>query len=403
MSGNHINNAAALAAVVAAASCGGGSSSLSSDDSPQPTPAPPPAPGPLALAATVVASGLSSPVFLTAPKGDARQFIVERGGKIRVLAGGTPLAVPFLDISAKIAQGGEGGLLSMAFAPDYASSGHFYVYYVDTGNNIVVERYTVSSDANLANSASALRIISIAHPNYSNHFGGLVAFGTDGYLYLATGDGGGSGDPAGNAQNPNSLLGKMLRLDVAAARSGEPYRIPPGNPYAGVTGKRAEIWALGLRNPWRYAFDGDRLYIADVGQDAREEVDAVPAAQAGLNFGWDITEGTTCYAAASCAKTGLTAPIFEYAHSSASPVCSITGGYVYRGQAIPELAGHYFYSDYCAGGLKSFRWDGGAVGAHQDWGLDTLGHVVSFGQDAAGELYILSFNGKVYKVVRKSG
>ncbi|HZX26829.1 MAG TPA: PQQ-dependent sugar dehydrogenase [Telluria sp.] len=402
MSGNHINSAAALAAVLAVASCGGGSSSMSADYSPLPTPASTPAPGPVALAATVVASGLSSPVFLTAPKGDTRQFIVERGGKIRVLSGGKLLATPFLDLSSKIAQGGEGGLLSMAFAPDYASSGNFYVYYVDTGNNIVVERRSVSSDPNVANPGGELRIISIAHPNYSNHFGGLVAFGPDGYLYLATGDGGGSGDPAGNAQNPNSLLGKMLRLDVAAARSGEPYRIPAGNPYAGVSGKRPEIWALGLRNPWRYAFDGGRLYIADVGQDAREEVDAVPATQAGVNYGWDITEGTTCYAASSCDKSGLTAPIFEYAHSSASPICSITGGYVYRGQAIPELAGHYFYSDYCAGGLKSFLWDGSAVGASKDWGIDTLGHVVSFGQDAAGELYILSFNGNVYKVVRKN-
>lgn len=399
MSGKHTNGAVALAALLPLASCGGGSASMSADNAPPP----PPAPGPLALAAAVVASGLDAPVFLTAPKGDARQFIVERGGRIRILAGGKLLATPFLDLSASIAQGGEGGLLSMAFAPDYASSGHFYVYYVDTGNDIVVERYTVAADANLANPGSALRIISIAHPNYSNHFGGLVAFGPDGYLYLATGDGGGSGDPAGNAQNPNSLLGKMLRLDVAAARSGEPYRIPAGNPYAGASGKRPEIWALGLRNPWRYAFDAGRLYIADVGQDAREEVDVVATSQAGLNFGWDITEGSTCYAASGCDRSGLTAPVFEYAHGSASPVCSITGGYVYRGQTMPELAGHYFYSDYCAGGLRSFRWDGSAVGAQQDWSIATLGHVVSFGQDAAGEMYILSFNGNVYKLVRAGG
>ncbi|MDB5961444.1 MAG: glucose dehydrogenase [Massilia sp.] len=355
---------------------------------------------PLALRAVEAVQGPSAvnPVFLTAPPGDARQFVVERAGRIRILINGNFLAAPFADISARVLTTGEGGLLSMAFDPAFASNGRVYLYYTDLNQNIVIERLTVSNDANLADPASSLVIIRIPHPTYQNHFGGLVAFGPDGYLYLGTGDGGSAGDPPRNAQNLNVLLGKMLRLDVSAASAAQPYSIPPGNPYVNQSGRRAEIWASGLRNPWRYTFDGARLYIADVGQDAREEIDVAAASAAGLNYGWNITEGSICYNATSCDRTGLTAPVFDYDHSGGA--CSITGGFVYRGAALPELAGHYFYSDYCAGFIKSGVVSGGALVSQRDWGIANLGNVVSFGRDGQGELYIISGNSKIYRLAR---
>jgi glucose/arabinose dehydrogenase len=350
-----------------------------------------------------VASGLADPVFLTAPSGDARQFIVERGGRIRVLRNDTLLSLPFLDIGARVLVSGEGGLLSMVFDPQYASNGYLYVYYTDLDQNIVVERYTVSANPNLADPTSALRIIRIAHPTFANHFGGLVSFGPDGYLYLGTGDGGSAGDPPGNAQNRNSLLGKLLRLDVSRSTVAQPYTIPPSNPYIGQAGRRAEIWAYGLRNPWRYAFDGSQLYIADVGQNRREEVDITASAQGGLNYGWNTMEGTLCYNATTCDQTGLTLPAFEYDHGAGNANgCSIIGGYVYRGAALPELAGHYFYSDYCAGYLKSFLATDAGLIAQRDWSIANPGPVVSFGRDAQGELYLIASSGKIYKIGRST-
>lgn len=316
------------------ASCGGGTGG---------TPAP--QPGPLRLALRELAS-VPGAVFAAAPQGDARVFIVERAGRIRILQGGALLATPFLDISSRVSTQGEGGLLSIAFHPQYASNGILFLYYTDLGNNIVIERHRASANANLAETGAGLVIIRIAHPTYTNHFGGLVAFGPDGMLYLGTGDGGGSGDPDRNAQNPASLLGKMLRLDVSASTPMQPYAVPPTNP--GLT----EVWAMGLRNPWRYTFDGGKLYIADVGQDRREEVNIVATGQGGLNYGWNTMEGTQCYNAGACIQGGLTLPAFEYEHgANDANGCSITGGHVYRGSAIAELAGHYFYSDYCKGFL----------------------------------------------------
>jgi glucose/arabinose dehydrogenase len=378
-------------ALVLVAGCGGGGGPAGTADTPLPSPTPPAA---LALTLRQVASGLDGPVFLTAPGGDRRQFIVERAGRIRILQNGALLAVPFLDIGARVSTGGEGGLLSMAFHPQYAVNGQYFIYYTDTAGDIVVERRSVSPNPNLSDPTAALEIIRIAHPGFSNHYGGLVAFGPDGYLYLGTGDGGGAGDPPGNAQNLGSLLGKLLRLDINGATAGAPYAIPAGNPFAGQAGRRAEIWAYGLRNPWRFAFDAANLYIADVGQDRREEVDISPAAQGGLNYGWNIREGTLCYNAASCASAGLAGPAFEYDHAGG---CAITGGYVYRGVAIAELAGRYFYSDYCGGFLKSFV--GAAVLEQTDWAIGKVGGIVSFGRDADGELYLLGAGG-VYKIIR---
>lgn len=354
---------------------------------------------PLALAVTQVASGLDRPSFLAAPPGDQRQFIVERGGRILLMQNGVLLAQPFLDITARVAAAGEGGLLSLAFDPRYASNGLFYVVFTDADHNIVVERYAAGANPNLANPASSLPIIRIAHPVYVNHFGGLVAFGPDGYLYIGPGDGGGEGDPLANGQNLGSLLGKLLRIDVSAATSAQPYTIPATNPFVNQPGRRAEIWAYGLRNPWRYAFDGGQLYIADVGQDRREEVDLAALAQGGLDYGWNVMEGSLCFNPAGCDRSGLTLPAFEYDHGAVNG-CAIVGGYVYRGSALPELAGRYLYSDFCGGYLRSFFASGSGITEQRDWGIGNLGNVVSFGQDGQGELYLVGANGSIWKIIR---
>jgi glucose/arabinose dehydrogenase len=358
---------------------------------------------PLAIRLQEVASGLDAPIFLTAPPGDSRLFILERPGRIRVLQNGNLLGTPFLDIRPLTTTSGERGLLSLAFHPQYASNGYFFIYYTNLAGDIVIERRQVSAgNANVADPLSALTILTIPHPTFNTHYGGLLSFGPDGYLTAGTGDGGSAGDPPGNAQNTNVLLGKLLRLDVNASTVAQPYAIPPGNPFAGTPGGRAEIWAYGLRNPWRYAFDvpAQLLYIADVGQANWEEVDVRPVGQAGNNYGWNIMEGLHCYNSASCNQAGLVLPAIEYGHDTAGG-CSITGGYVYRGTALPELAGQYLYSDYCSGWLKSFSYSNGTASAVTDWGITNVGNILSFGQDAQNELYMLSGTGKVYQIVRK--
>lgn len=352
------------------------------------------------LALRQVASGLGNPVFLSAPAGDTRLFIVEQAGRIRIVKAGAQLPTPFLDLSGKISAGGERGLLSLAFDPQYASNGYFYVYFTDVNGDIAIERFSVAAtNPDQAEPASALRILSIPHPVYSNHNGGLLAFGADAYLYIGTGDGGGGGDPDGNAQNLGKLLGKLLRLDVRGATAAQPYVIPAGNPFIGQGGLRPEIWAYGLRNPWRYTFDGGNLYIADVGQAQREEINVVASNQAGLNFGWNIMEGKRCYQNASCSATGLTPPIIDYDHTQG---CSITGGYVYRGSAIPELQGRYFYSDYCAGWLKSISYENAQASEPVSWPVASVGPILSFGVDGQRELYLLSSEGgKVYRIERQ--
>ncbi len=357
----------------------------------------------LGLVLQEVASGLSAPLFLTAPAGDPRLFIVERAGRIRILQNGTLLATPFLDISARVSIAGERGLLSMAFDPQYASNGLFFIFFTDLNGDIAIERFQVSGgDPNLADPASSLRIITIAHRDFANHNGGLVAFGPDGFLYIGTGDGGGGGDPLGNGQNLDSLLGKLLRIDVRNSSAGEPYAVPPLNPFVGQAGRRGEIWAYGLRNPWRYAFDAATglLYVADVGQNRREEVNVAATAAGGLNYGWNITEGSLCFPGDPCDKQGLTLPILEYGHD-ASGGCSITGGYVYRGSAIPELRGRYFYSDFCNGWLRSFVPSNGIAAERIDWNVANVGQIFSFGEDAQRELYMLTSTGRVFRIVRQ--
>ena len=354
----------------------------------------------LQLDLTPVVSGLSSPVYLTAPTGDARLFVVEQPGRIRVVKNGALLATPFLDISARVNYGGERGLLSMAFDPQYASNGFFYVYFTGGANgDIVVERYGGTVGADVA-SATPTSVITIPHPGAANHNGGLAMFGPDGMLYLGTGDGGGGGDPSGNGQNQNVLLGKLLRLDVRTL----PYTIPTTNPFAGQAGKRGEIWAYGLRNPWRFAFDRGAappmLYIADVGQNLYEEVNVAAATSAGFNYGWNVMEGLHCYPSGdACSRTGLQLPAIEYDHSSGR--CSITGGFVYRGAAIPEATGQYFYSDYCSGFLASLSGTAGTGFTTRIWSVQNVGSVLSFGEDSARELYVLAGSGTVYKLVKR--
>ncbi len=354
----------------------------------------------LSLVLTEVARNLSFPTYLAAPPGDERLFILERAGRVRVLQRDGLQDRPYLDISNRVLATGEGGLLSIAFDPRFAFNGYFYLYYTDFQQNIVIERYRAGPTPDLADPTSGLVILRIPHPVYINHYGGQVAFGPDGYLYLGTGDGGGAGDPMENAQDLASLLGKLLRIDVAQASPTRPYTIPPTNPYVADDG-RPEIWAHGLRNPWRFSFDAGQLYLSDVGQARREEVNIVSASQGGLNYGWDVMEGTLCHEPALlCDRAGLTLPAFEYDHGeNEANGCSIVGGHVYRGRDIPELTGRYFYSDFCGGYLRSFLPTASGVVEQRDWGLSP-GRVVSFGQDAAGELYLLSADGVVYKIGR---
>jgi glucose/arabinose dehydrogenase len=355
---------------------------------------PPPPPGSDSIILTPLVTGLDLPLYLTVPAGDQRLFIVEKTGRIRIVKEGALLPTPFLDLSGAVSTGSEQGLLSMAFHPDYATNGFFYVDYTDGNGDTHVTRYSVSDgDPDAANPASAKTILTVDQP-FDNHNGGLLLFGPDGKLYVGLGDGGSGGDPLGNGQSLGTLLGKILRIDVDA---GDPYAVPPDNPFVGRAGARGEIWAYGLRNPWRFAFDAatNRLYIADVGQSAWEEVNVVPADQGGQNFGWNIMEGTHCYGASSCDQGGLTLPVLEYSHDDG---CSITGGYVYRGTLAASVKGQYFYSDYCTGFLRSFTFDGTTASAPTTWNVGDIGNVQSFGEDAAGELYILSTNGTVYRV-----
>ena len=346
-----------------------------------------------------VASGLSSPLYLTAPSGDlSRLFIVEQTGAIRIVKDGALLPAPFLNISDRLVAGGEQGLLGLAFDPNYATNGRFVVHYTDLAGDTRVSSFQVSADPDVAD-AGTEQIIFAADQPYANHNGGQVLFGPDGYLYLGLGDGGAGNDPEGRGQNLAEPLGSILRFDISTT---SPYSVPPDNPFVGQAGALPEIWSYGLRNPWRFSFDratGD-LYIADVGQNRTEEVDVAPAntgAGRGANYGWNIMEGSHCLSGNECDQTNLVLPTFEYEHDQG---CSITGGYVYRGSAIPALQGLYFYGDYCQGWVRSFRYSGGSAIELTDWPtLRPGGQVTSFGEDAAGELYVISAAGSVYKVI----
>lgn len=346
------------------------------------------------------------PVDLQSPTdGLDRLFVLEQQGRILVFANQAAVASSsvFLDLRAKVnayddVQGGnEEGLLGLAFHPQYATNGHFYVNYTayDAGTGArrtVIARYTASSgDPNRADPASALSILEFPQP-YSNHNGGALAFGPDGYLYLAVGDGGSGGDPQNHGQRLDTLLGKILRIDVNAPSGGRNYGIPADNPFIGRAGARGEIWAYGLRNPWRISFDPPtgRLYAGDVGQGQREEIDLITK---GGNYGWRIMEGTQCYGAAGCNQTGLIAPLVDYRVAAAQ---SVTGGYVYRGPSVPSLVGAYVYADFVGGQIWRLDYDG-TLPAQSRLLFSSRLQIASFGQDKRGELYFLAFDGRVYR------
>ncbi|HZM24582.1 MAG TPA: PQQ-dependent sugar dehydrogenase, partial [Anaerolineales bacterium] len=358
-----------------------------------------------------IASGLTKPVFIThAGDGSERIFVLELPGRIRIIKNGLLLSTPFLDIHSSVnSTGSEQGLLALAFHPSYSSNGEFFVAYTaprngdSTGSNLVLQKFSVSaSNPDQADSASSIILLTIAHPTYANHNGGTLAFGRDGYLYWSVGDGGGSGDPNNNAQALTSLLGKVLRIDVD---SGSPYTIPASNPfYSSVDPNiKKEIWAYGLRNPWRFSFDrqtGD-LYIGDVGQSVREEIDFQPSSSVGgENYGWRVMEGSICYNPSSgCNQSGKILPVSEYDHTLG---CAVTGGYVYRGSNFPSLRGLYFYSDYCSGRFFSLQNNTGT------WNtmplVDTPYVVSTFGEDEPGELYLADYGtGKLYGIGYQEG
>ncbi len=336
------------------------------------------------------------PVHIThAGDRSGRLFVVEQPGRIRVIRDDALLATPFLDISSRVSGGGEQGLLSIAFPPGYARKGHFYVSYTRAadGASVIARYFRSPGNPNVADANSEEVILTVEQP-FAIHNGGLIAFGPDGYLYVSLGDGGAAEDFLNNAQNTDSLLGKMLRIDVESGAF--PYAVPSDNPFVGLDGHRGEIWALGLRNPWRFSFDrasGD-LYIADVGHNRWEEVNVQPASsRGGENYGWNVMEGPQCFTTFFCDRTGLTLPAYEYTHLTG---CSVIGGFVYRGSDYPCLQGMYLYSDFCTGGVWGLKqvdgvWESRLL-------TNTSLQIVSFGEDEDGELYALDLNGGVFAI-----
>jgi len=382
-----------------------GSASTSPSQAVSPSPSPPlPSPTAATVKAgtfklTRIAFGLKSPVFVTgAGDGSGRLFIVEQPGRILVMKNGKVLPTPFLDIRSKVVFGGERGLLGLAFHPDFGTNGVFVVDYTRSTGHIgdtVIARYKAVPGSDVADASSAQVLLTITQPQ-TNHNGGMVTFGPDRYLYIGMGDGGAGGDegaghaPQGNGQSVTTLLAKLLRIDVGATGA---YSIPPTNPITSANARR-EIWAYGLRNPWRFSFDRatGALYIADVGQGAWEEVDVRPPGdKGGENYGWPVFEGTHTYRGGTL--KGDVKPVTQYAHLGGD--CSVSGGYVYRGQKIPSMFGFYFYGDYCSGRVRTLvnfqgQWRSSVL-------LDTRYLISSFGQDDAGELYLVNLGGEIYR------
>jgi glucose/arabinose dehydrogenase len=371
--------------------------------------------GAQSLRAQLVGAGFSQPTFATAPAGDPlRLFVLEQSGKIRILRNGQIVPTPFLDLGVgglnKLSSGGERGLLGLAFHPNYASNGYFFVNYTAAGSGAtIVERYRVSTNPDVALASSGTVFLTVPQPQ-NNHNGGMIQFGPDGKLYIGMGDGGGFADtgtghaPVGNGQALSTLHGKMLRLDVNLPAP----HIPPDNPYFGATNALGEIWHLGLRNPWRFSFDpanGD-LYIGDVGESAREEIHYVPAGAANRNFGWRCMEGLTCtgYTGCGCNSPALTLPVHEYSHNSG---CAVIGGYVYRGAALCALQGSYLFADYCSSRVWSCRIVNGQLTQLQDRTLEleppggsvSISTIPSLARDGLGELYVVDADGEIYKIV----
>lgn len=359
------------------------------------------------LTTELVVQGLTSPTDVAAAPGDnTRLFVVQRGGQVRVIENDVLLATPFLDIDPIVQSGGEQGLLGIAFHPDYQNNGRFFLNYTTNGGATRVSEFAVTADPNVA-SPTVVQTIAAISQDFSNHNGGCIQFGPDGMLYVGMGDGGSGNDPNNRAQTLSQRLGKMLRYDVDLPI---PF-IPADNPFVGTPGVPGEIWMLGLRNPWRFSFDrmtGD-LWIGDVGQGQREEIDFIPAGTgSGGNLGWRCLEGTRCtgLSGCSCTDTSLIPPIQEYTHSGGN--CSITGGYVYRGAAIPSLQGTYFYADFCSNKIWSLEYDGMNVQNFVDRTLElrpqtggSITGISTFGEDGDGEMYIATLSGRLYRIIEE--
>lgn len=364
--------------------------------SPSPSPTPPPTPDEPALAEV---GTFDEPLYVTAPAGDPRLFVVEKTGRVRIVAGGQIKPAPFIDLAGQVTGGSEQGLLSIAFAPDYPSSGLVYVNFTDRAGDTRVWEYRVSSDPDQVDPSSARELLLIDQP-FANHNGGLLLFDQTGKLIVGMGDGGSGGDPGNRAQDLGSLLGKLLRIDPRKPSGGKPYGIPKDNPFTIRAGARPEIWAYGLRNPWRFSFEpksGD-LYLADVGQNRVEEVNYVPAHRIGAaNFGWRVYEGDQRFTNERLDESQTIRPVVVYPLDA---TCAVTGGYVYRGE-VKTLSGVYLYGDYCAGFVRGFRVLGGAAVDSKEFPALATRQLSSFGEDSAGQLYITSLGGKVFRVVRK--
>ena len=381
--------------------------------------------GDLKLSSIKIAEGFSKPLYICQPPGDGgRLFVVEQKGVIKIIKNGEKLRKPFADLRSKVHNplmpGDERGLLGIAFHPDYQSNKFVYLNYVDEKDHTIVSRFTVSGDPNSLDVKSEKILIKLKQP-FSNHNGGHMDFGPDGYLYISIGDGGKCGDPNNHAQNLDNLFGKILRIDVD---NGEPYTIPSENPFVNVEGAKGEIWLYGLRNVWRFSFDretGD-MYLGDVGQDKWEEINFVSSASTGgQNFGWRVMEGNHCYhPPENCESIGVP-PIFEYPNNANYmrvltgmdepdiDGCSVTGGYVYRGSNITGLSGTYFFADYCSGNIWTFKVTDGENLEFRNrtqeinlGGGEFTNYISSFGEDNSGELYLVDYSGEIYKLIAKT-
>ena len=344
----------------------------------------------LGITARAISEDLERPLFVTAIPGDDRMLAVQQGGTVVAVDPGSGQSSAFLDISDRVGDFGiEQGLLGLALHPGFADNGRFFAYYTDLEENSRLVEF--SGDEPGAEPSSERGILGVEQPT-DRHNAGMIDFGPDGYLYVALGDG---GDGGANGQDVSSLLGAILRINVDG---GDPYVVPPDNPFA-AGGGAPEIWVYGLRNPWRFSIDATEglLYIGDVGQETWEEINVIPLDMAGANLGWVTMEGLECFAASSCDDAGMMLPVVGYGHDEG---CSVTGGYVYRGAAIPELDGHYFYADWCQGWVRSFRYAGGAATDARDWteDLGRLGQVTSFGEDDSGELYLTTWEGGLFRL-----
>jgi glucose/arabinose dehydrogenase len=390
------------------------SPSLSASPTPTPTPrrtptptpskkpAPPrtnpPAPAGFSLAnvhirLTSFISGLSSPIFMThAGDGSGLLYVVEQGGRILVYDSSGRRRATFLDIGSRVSCCGERGLLGLAFHPSFETNRRFFVYYTDNNGDDVVAEFRATSTTSASTSGKI--VLKVADP-YANHNGGMLAFGRDGFLYIAMGDGGSGGDPQNNGQSLGTLLGKILRINI---NSGSPYSSPSSNPFYSRAGARKEIWAYGYRNPWRFSFDRSThaMFIGDVGQNEWEEIDVESAGRGGRNYGWRVMEGKHCYNASTCNRSGKVLPIAEYSHALG---CSVTGGYVYRGTRYPSLKGAYFYGDYCSGRIWAMDAAAAIRGSSRvKHVLDTGLSISSFGEDQNGEVYVVNLGGSISKL-----